>query len=236
MTAAPPKKLSHKEATRIIWLVVYSDLITNLFLFAMVLFAMSRLSRVEAARLTGSMRLAFASAEELEAARERHEARLAAVRALLAMHKELKAAGVTLTFGREEAILNLPTGNLFELDSARPRPWLWTVVDRVAPVLRMYPYPLRVEGHTDDLTPPPGAPFRSNWQLSYARARKVMTYLSDRWQVPRERLSAVGHGPSRPLVPNDGNVNRAKNRRITLVLRAPEELPLRVRPGGEGGR
>jgi chemotaxis protein MotB len=225
MTAAPVKKLSHKEATRIIWLVVYSDLITNLFLFAMVLFAMSRLSRAEAARVSGSMRLAFASAEEVKAAQERAEARRAAVRALLAMHPELKAAGVTLNFGRDDASLNLPAGNLFELHSATPRAGLWLLVDRVAPVLAMYPYPVRVEGHTDDLPPAPGAAFRSNWQLSYARARRVMTHLAQRWQVPVERLSAVGHGPGRPLVPNEGNVDRAKNRRITLVLRSPEDAP-----------
>ena len=225
MIGAKRKIVSQKEATRIIWLVVYSDLITNLLLFAMILYATTRLSRQQVTQLARSVERAFASPSELEAARRREESRLQAVRTLLDSYRDLRAAGVTFSFGRDEIALNLPAGPLFDPGEALPQPGLWPLVSRIAPALRQYPYPVTVEGHTDDQPPPPGSPFPSNWELSYARARSVRDYLIESWKLEPGRVAAVGRASSRPLVPGPGPEDRPRNRRITVVLRPPAAWP-----------
>ena len=71
---------------------------------------------------------------------------------------------------------------------------------------------LRVEAHTDDT----GKRFR-NQQLSEQRAQAVVDALVARG-IAHERLAAQGFGPSKPLVPNDSDENRAKNRRAELHI------------------
>ena len=69
-----------------------------------------------------------------------------------------------------------------------------------------------LEGHTDDL----GSP-EYNQQLSEKRALAVYNYLLERG-VAKERLQYKGQGALKPLVPNDSDENRAKNRRIEFVI------------------
>ena len=77
-------------------------------------------------------------------------------------------------------------------------------------------YSVRVEGHTDD-QPISSARFPSNWELSAARAVEVVRFLVSSGVDPAT-LSAVGYGPYRPVVANDSVENRARNRRIEIVL------------------
>jgi chemotaxis protein MotB len=76
---------------------------------------------------------------------------------------------------------------------------------------------IRVEGHTDD-TPIRTRRFPSNWELSAARALKVVRFFYEKCNIDPARLSAVGYGEYRPLVPNDSPENRAKNRRIKVYV------------------
>ena len=76
---------------------------------------------------------------------------------------------------------------------------------------------LRVAGHTDDL-PIENGMFDSNWDLSYARARNVINFGINYSHVPPEKFSAVGYGEYRPAFPNDSEENREKNRRIEIFI------------------
>jgi len=75
---------------------------------------------------------------------------------------------------------------------------------------------LRVDGHTDTV-PVSTAQFRSNWELSVARAISVVRYLIAQG-VPAERLAAAGFGEYQPLDPGNDVTARARNRRIELKL------------------
>ena len=76
---------------------------------------------------------------------------------------------------------------------------------------------LRVEGHTDERALSAASRFRSNWELSAARAISVSQYLADRG-VPERRLLAAGFGEFRPLVEGDTEEAYARNRRIEFKL------------------
>jgi chemotaxis protein MotB len=75
---------------------------------------------------------------------------------------------------------------------------------------------IRVEGNTDDL-PIKNNQYPSNWELSTARAVNVVKYFIAGGISP-ERLSAVGYGPSKPVMQNSNEQNRILNRRVNIVL------------------
>lgn len=99
------------------------------------------------------------------------------------------------------------------------------VLSAVAHVLAQVPNKIQVEGHTDD-TPISTLQFPSNWELSAARASSVVRILVANG-VPAERLVAVGYADTRPLAPNTDDANRARNRRVTLLVIA--ETPDKVK-------
>ena len=76
---------------------------------------------------------------------------------------------------------------------------------------------LRVEGHTDDVPILTGR-FASNWELSTARATSVVTYLVQQVGLTPQRLSAAGYGEYHPRVPNATDADRARNRRVDVVI------------------
>ncbi len=78
---------------------------------------------------------------------------------------------------------------------------------------------LRVDGHTDKVPVGPNSPFRSNWELSTARAITVVEFLI-RHGIPPHRLVAAGFGEYRPIDPGDSEEAYRRNRRIEFTLTA----------------
>jgi chemotaxis protein MotB len=110
----------------------------------------------------------------------------------------------------------LTDGIFFEKGSAELSEEAKRVLREIAPVLKSSGRFIRVEGHTCDL-PIHTPKFLSNWELSVARAVNVVRYLVE-CGVPAGRLSAVGYGEFRPMVPNTSEENRRLNRRVDIVL------------------
>ncbi|OGS18859.1 MAG: hypothetical protein A2219_07075 [Elusimicrobia bacterium RIFOXYA2_FULL_50_26] len=75
-----------------------------------------------------------------------------------------------------------------------------------------------VEGHTDNVPLSGTGRFRSNWELSVARAMEVVKYLVEEEGLAPGRLAAAGYGEFRPILPNDTEENRAQNRRIEIDI------------------
>jgi chemotaxis protein MotB len=94
-----------------------------------------------------------------------------------------------------------------------------TTLDKVAEVLnRDVPNSnVAVEGHTDN-DPIKYSGWRSNWELSSARALAVLHYLIGESKVKPQRLCANGYGEFHPVAPNDSEQNKQKNRRVEIVI------------------
>jgi chemotaxis protein MotB len=90
------------------------------------------------------------------------------------------------------------------------------VLDKLAEVLKPFPNPIRVEGHTDDRPIHTGA-FPSNWELSAARAASVVHQFTKQGIDPL-RLEIVGFGEFRPRQPNDSSEGRNANRRVAVLV------------------
>lgn len=76
---------------------------------------------------------------------------------------------------------------------------------------------IRVEGHTDNV-PIKSTTTPSNWELSADRATNVLRILVEQAGIDPKIISAVGYGEYTPLVPNTSDANRAKNRRVDIVI------------------
>jgi chemotaxis protein MotB len=117
------------------------------------------------------------------------------------------------------------------------------VLDKLAEVLKPFPNPIRVEGHTDD-RPIRTTAFPSNWELSAARAASVVHQFM-RQGIDPLRLEIVGFGEFHPRQPNDTVDGRNANRRVvvlvleevaagaTITARATDQTPLVAAPGVE---
>lgn len=87
----------------------------------------------------------------------------------------------------------------------------------MAPILAGMPGEITIEGHTDDL-PIRTSQFASNWNLSASRAAAVANVLLARQQLDADRIKVTGLADTDPRVPNTSATNRAKNRRVEIII------------------
>lgn len=88
---------------------------------------------------------------------------------------------------------------------------------RIATILGGKGFEIRVEGHTDNV-PIHTAEFKSNWELSTARATQVVALLIEKYSFDPLLISAAGYSEYRPVNSNDTPQGRAANRRVDLVV------------------
>jgi len=138
---------------------------------------------------------------------------------------EIKQGEVSVTQGRDKLSVNMVEKALFKPGSAEIKPTGLKLLDRVGEFLKSdTDQPIRIEGYTDNVAigSRPTDKFRTNWELSAARAVAVVRHLSGPVGIPSERLSAVGFADNRPVASNQTPEGRALNRRIEIVLLSPD--------------
>ena len=108
-------------------------------------------------------------------------------------------------------------GAAFGTGSTDISPEARDLIGRVAAAVAPTLHALRIEGHTDNV-PIRTARYASNWELSTARASAVVAHLVNTVEFDPTRLSAAGYGEFHPRVANDTPENRARNRRIDIVI------------------
>jgi chemotaxis protein MotB len=91
------------------------------------------------------------------------------------------------------------------------------LMDSLGAIIKNADCSIRVEGHTDDV-PIQNEQFTSNWELSTARAVTVVNHLISRGNISPERLSASGYADLKSRFPNTTEIDRARNRRVDIVL------------------
>ena len=146
---------------------------------------------------------------ELERAKEELEKRLQDEINNKQVKVEMQGKGLVITFVSEV---------LFGSGKAKLRKDSYEKLNKVTGVLNTTVSDLNVgvEGHTDN-QPIKRSGWRSNWELSTARALSVLHYLSDKG-VAEPRLAAIGYGEYKPVASNDTKEGRQKNRRVEIVI------------------
>jgi len=108
---------------------------------------------------------------------------------------------------------------LFDSGKAQIRPEANALLNKVSVVLKnnMSQFNIGIEGHTDN-NPIKHSGWKSNWELSSARALSVLHYLVNNQGISGERLSAIGYGEYRPVASNETKDGRLQNRRVEIVI------------------
>lgn len=130
---------------------------------------------------------------------------------------EIRQHEIEMRVTPEGLVLSLREVGFFDSGEARLLPSAIPTLARIAKVLNAHGFDIRVEGHTDDV-PIHTPEFRSNWELSTARATQVITLLVEDYGLDPLRVSAAGYGPYRPLASNSSAQGRKMNRRVDLVI------------------
>lgn len=93
----------------------------------------------------------------------------------------------------------------------------YPLLDDIIGLAEDFPYKMSVEGHTDN-TPISTLRFRSNWELSTARAIAALRYIMDSGRIRHDRLGASGYADTRPIAGNDTQEGRQRNRRVEFIF------------------
>ena len=118
-------------------------------------------------------------------------------------------------------VVSLKETGFFDSGDATVKQESLPLLAMVAKSLANYSNPIRIEGNTDNV-PINSGRYRSNWELSTARATNIVHYLIENYNFRPGKISAVGYGEFRPLADNSTEAGRTKNRRVDIVLMAKE--------------
>lgn len=130
---------------------------------------------------------------------------------------------VQISFYQKGVVVRFSDTAMFELGIAEISPEAFPLLKKIGSFISGKPCSIRIEGHTDNL-PIHNEKFPSNWELSTARAVNVLRYFNEEEKIPQQRLSAVGFGEFQPIFPNDSPEQRAKNRRVEIIVGEREHV------------
>ena len=234
------KKKKHAEhVNHERWLVSYADFITLLFAFFVVMFAVSQVDSKKVGRFTES----FSKAVGIAVFQHNGRGVLPGIQSAVTetntegsndepppvdledLRDELMAAaqsspemaGVQVIQRGNDFILRMPENIFFASGDDSVKDVALRTLRTICQRLRTRRVDVRVEGHTDN-RPIRTARFRSNWELSTARATAVLAHLIDEGGMLPDRLSAAGYGEFHPIASNDTEGGRQQNRRVDLVI------------------
>ena len=201
-----------------LWLIVLADMMTNLMLFFLVMYALTQQgpkARIEMART-------FNAAEVVERNPRPGEAPPVEFRedAAAKIHRTLSEADVAaqaqVELAENGVRVRLREELLFAVGEAALSPRSAKTLAALAGVLKQMPNEVIVEGHTDDI-PMRGGLYRDNRELSVARSYSVLSALLEQG-VEAKRLITSGYAELHPAAPNDTPEGRAENRRVEIVI------------------
>lgn len=219
------------------WLLTYSDLITLLLVFFIILYSISTTDARKFQDLTGALQEAFnngayqivtvngSPGTPRTAPPVTPPSPSVAEKRLLQQFKQLlKMLGVqqdiaTVGLSREGLVISLSGNLLFYPGGAQLQPKSLSLLGHIVGVLRHIPNQVRVEGNTDDQSSGPGTA-SSNWALSALRAVSIVEFMSSQGMAPT-RLQAEGLGQYHPVASNSTTLGRAKNRHADIVILYP---------------
>jgi chemotaxis protein MotB len=224
------------------WMCTFSDLMSLLLCFFILLFSISSIEKQKFVQAINSIQGALGRIPELfntsyvkpkdvvpqkveptqrtKTIQRAKEAIAKKARSKLVVDetsKEIIVEGV-----KEGIRFSLVGRVLFEPGSATLSPNGQALIDKIGEILNEFPNRIRIEGHTDSSSISANSAFIDNWRLAQARAFSVLHHFRDRAplgsRIDEERMNIMSCSDNRPRFPNDTPEDRALNRRVEIVL------------------
>jgi chemotaxis protein MotB len=229
------------------WLVSYADFITLLFAFFTTMYAISTVDGAKLTTVATGLQRAFDAPPTvskphapsvmsgtgiLPGGRGVIDSAGVDARAFIEnrLHDDVSAGRIELSQDGRGVVMSIPEAGSFPIGSADLSASAEQVLSDVAATVAEIDAGVTVEGHTDD-APIHTSRFESNWELSTARATRVVQFLIERGRIDPARLSAAGYGEYHPRAENQTPEGRARNRRVDLVVLTAQKPAADANPG-----
>ena len=215
------------------WMTTYSDLMTLMLSFFVILVSFATFEQGRIVKLVGSFAGAFKilpggyktdpGDQVLEPGKEMIQTYRAPGDIFTKMKGVVEKSGAAGGMGFSQTSkgfeVSIADYLLFGLEPGKAEivPEMESFLDEMIEVMRRESYLIQIEGHTDDY-PVASKQFPSSWELSTERAVTILRYFVEKGGISPLRLSAAGFGKYHPLVPNETPEDRARNRRVVITL------------------
>jgi len=161
------------------------------------------------------------AAQKEKAEREAKNNDAAYQQLLNSLKDEIQKDEISIQQYKDVLVINVAERVLFDLGRAEIKPQYYPILDKIGTILKEQTGKfIQIEGHTDDI--PIAAEYQwkipNNWALGGRRAINVTIYLTDHFNIDPHMIGVMSFSKYRPLVPNTSKANRAKNRRIEIIL------------------
>jgi chemotaxis protein MotB len=134
-----------------------------------------------------------------------------------ALKEEIKEGLIDVETQFDRIVIRIREKGSFQSGDANLNKAFLPILDKIRFVLSKTDGMIVVAGHTDNI--PIHTPrYRSNWELSTSRATSVVHELLADGAMPPERFVLEGHAETQPLMTNDTVENRARNRRVEIIV------------------
>lgn len=216
------------------WLTTYSDLVTLLLAFFVLLFSISEIDAGKFRNIMSSFQGGsgvFEGESKLEPLPNPTEEILGidldddleTLKEYLEEYSEKIGLGNLISVKMEERgiIVRFMDNVFFDPGSATIKEESFKVLELVSEILNREEFikrQIKVEGHTDTVPVSRTSIYETNWELSSARATNVLRYLVENTYIDGGRISSSGYSYYRNISPNDTKENKAKNRRVDIVI------------------
>jgi len=222
------------------WLATYSDMITLLLCFFIIMFNPDDITQGQLDAISDSMRIGGIGANvggltttagraadlgysvmSLPSMERGRVLGTALRRAVSVFSPEIRSNKIKITHDERGLVITLAGDAFFYPASARINVEITREI-----LLRLGTYlnsnelsarKFRIEGHTDDVDVDPAGPWEDNWQLSIERSRSVLRFLSD-IGVSDRRFQIAGFADTSPVASNESEEGRANNRRVDVII------------------
>ncbi|KNF08822.1 motility protein B [Gottschalkia purinilytica] len=219
------------------WIVTYSDLVTLLLCFFVLLFSFSSIDAQKFKAIMNSFQgstgvmpggksmedTSFINKGGMTDEEVKEMENLAKLEGIVKDYSEEKGFDNKLTAKIDERglVIRMLDNMFFDSGKAEIKPETIEVLNFVGEILRKEEFKenhIKIEGHTDSDAIVKNKNYPTNWELSATRATNVLRYLVENEQIDGNRISSAGYSYYRPVTTNDSPENKAKNRRVDLVI------------------
>lgn len=193
---------------------------TNLMLFFLCMYAITRMPETDRMKFTKDLAKALSGekiAPHAQQVQERDRQREVEDHVAQALKKLLDTSDSDVVVSEKLIRVRLSQPVWFRSGSAELQPKAEADLRPIAEMLKGLPNPIIVEGHTDDV-PINGARYKSNWELSSARAAAVRRFMVDKVGIAESRFVMAAYGEYKPIADNKTAQGRRRNRRIEITV------------------
>lgn len=225
------------------YMLTYSDMITLLMMFFIVMYASSNVDAVKYQEISDSFKIAFSGGQTIVGSGDSMDAQktnrttkqdnvnekvdevqdeaseLQQVKQTIDKYITQNNMGGSVSTEIEERGLVVSIRDTLFFDSGKTdvKPELQKKIVEIGNILNSIDNYIRIEGHTDNI-PISNYKYMDNLDLSTARANAVLRVLQNQAHVNAKRLTSMGYGEQRPVSDNNTEAGRAKNRRVDIVV------------------